>query len=147
MTNTYESIFICPGDISQEKVESTLEKVKGVISKADGKVTSAELWGRRKLSYPIERHRDGFYVYLVFNSPPQVMGNLNHYYRVTDTVIRGLTVKVDPKNVDKIKPSVRLAPTDAVQTPGAQAPGEAATAAVSAPAATSETPAAKPEGN
>ncbi len=108
----YESIFICPGDISQEKVESTLEKVKGVITKAEGSITSAELWGRRRLSYPIERHRDGFYVYLVFNAPPASMSPLTHHYRVTDTILRGLTIKVDPKNVDKIKPAVRLAPAD-----------------------------------
>ncbi len=134
MNNTYESIFICPGDISQEKVESTLEKVKGVIGKAEGKITSAELWGRRKLSYPIKRHRDGFYVYLVFNSPPQAMASLNHYYRVTDTVLRGLTLKVDPKNVDKIKPAVRLSP---VEGTAPASPEAAASEAPAAPAASS----------
>ncbi len=136
----YESIFICPGDISQEKVESTLEKVKGIISKADGNITTSELWGRRRLAYPIERHRDGFYVYLVFNAPPASMASLNHHYRVTDTIIRGLTIKVDPKNVDKIKPAVRLAPADGTTSPEASAVGAASVtaapvAAVAAPAA------------
>ncbi len=138
--NIYESIFICPGDISQEKVESTLEKVKGVITKSEGNITSAELWGRRRLSYPIKRHRDGFYVYLVFNAPPQSMSSLNHYYRVTDTVLRGLTIKVDPKNVDKIKPTVRLAPADGSTAPAA--PGSETLAPVTA--ASNSTPVTSP---
>ncbi len=141
----YESIFICPGDISQEKVESTLEKVKGIISKADGSITSAELWGRRRLAYPIERHRDGFYVYLVFNAPPASMSSLTHHYRVTDTILRGLTIKVDPKNVDKIKPAVRLAPVEGApvgSSPEALAAGSVAGAPAAAPAVS----AAAPEG-
>jgi len=107
MINIYESIFICPGDITQEKIEATVEKTKGIIARANGKITSAELWGRRKLAYPIKHNRDGFYVYMLFSAPAETMSALDHHYRVTDTIIRGLTVKVDPRHLDKIKPAVK----------------------------------------
>jgi small subunit ribosomal protein S6 len=109
MNNTYETVFICPGDLTQEKIDTTVEKIKSVISKADGTISSAELWGRRKLAYPIKRQRDGFYVYMVFTAPPAAMSSLDHHYRVTDTILRGLTVKVDPRHLEKMR-SVALAP-------------------------------------
>ena len=144
MTNTYETIFICPGDIAQDKIEAAVEKVKTVITRAQGKISNAELWGRRKLAYPIEHHRDGFYVYLVFSSPPEVMADLEHHYRVTDTIVRGLTVKVDPRHLEKMKPKPA-----AVAEPGAplgdaasvsSAPAAPEAAAAAATAAKSETP-------
>lgn len=139
MNNTYESIFICPGDITQEKVENTLEKVKTVITRTEGKVTSAELWGRRKLAYPIKRHRDGFYVYLVFSSPGAVLSSLNHHYRVTDTILRGLTVKVDPRHLEKMRTVPR--PAEGAASPEAAAQG-APTAAPAAAAPAAAAPAA-----
>lgn len=107
--NTYETIFICPGEISQEKVEATLEKVKSLITSSEGKVNTAELWGRRKLSYPIKRYRDGFYVYLVFEAPPKIPGMLTRHYRITDTILKGLTIKVDPRHLEKIRPQIKAA--------------------------------------
>ncbi|MBI2118703.1 MAG: 30S ribosomal protein S6 [Elusimicrobia bacterium] len=107
--NTYETIFICPGEISQEKLEATLEKVKSLITHSEGKVNTAELWGRRKLSYPIKRCRDGFYVYLIFEASPKVPGMLTRHYRITDSILKGLTVKVDPRHLEKIRPQIKAA--------------------------------------
>lgn len=135
MTNTYETVFICPGDLTQEKIDNTVEKVKTVITKATGKIGNAELWGRRKLAYPIKRQRDGFYVYMVFTAPPETMSALDHHYRVTDTILRGLTVKVDPRHLEKMR-TVAAAPAAGTETPAA------APAAPAAPAAAAETPAA-----
>ncbi len=109
MINHYETLYICPGEISQEKVENTLEKIKAIITKAEGTISTAELWGKRRLAYPIQHNREGFYVYLIFKSPPTVPALLNHFYRVTDTVLRGLTVKVDPRHLDLIRPVLKAA--------------------------------------
>ena len=140
-TNTYESIFICPGDISQEKIENTVEKVKSVITKGNGSVSSAEFWGRRRLAYPIQRQREGFYVYLVFSSPGEVMSALNHHYRVTDTILRGLTVKVDPRHLEKMRAVARPAVASETAAP-AGAPAAAVPAAAPAAAGTAPAPAA-----
>ena len=107
MTNTYETIFICNGEISQDKADSALEKVKSIIAKADGKIGSSEFWGRRRLAYPIKHQKDGFYIYVLFSSNNKAPSALNHHFRVTDAILRGLTVKVDPRNVDKLKPVQR----------------------------------------
>ena len=97
--NTYETIYISPAEISQEKIETTLEKVKAIITRGNGKILSAELWGRRKLAYPIKHNRDGFYSYLLFTAPAETPSLLDRHFRVTDTILRGLTVSIDRKSV------------------------------------------------
>lgn len=112
MTNTYESIFICPGELSDDKVQAALDKTKAVISRQEGKIMTAELWGKRRLSYPIERSREGHYAYLIFSGPSDMPQALDRHYQVTDSILRGLTVKVDPRHLDKIKPSLKAMGTE-----------------------------------
>lgn len=121
MQNTYETIFICPGDLSQEKVENTLEKVKSLIQRSEGSVKTSELWGRRKLAYNIQRYRDGFYVYLMFTANEKAPQVLENHYRVTDSVLRGMTVKVDPRYVDKVRNIVQMTQESATVTTSAPA--------------------------
>ncbi len=138
MTNTYESIFICPGELSDDKVQAALDKTKAIISRADGKIMTAELWGRRRLAYPIERSREGHYGYMIFSGPSQIPAALDRHYQVTDSILRGLTVKVDPRHLDKIKPSLKALEDAAPAAAGTES--AAAPAAAAAPTAQEPTP-------
>ena len=99
--NKYETIFICPAELPQEKIDATFEKVKSIITRAEGKISFTESWGRRRLSYQIKHNREGYYLYLVFTAPPQVPALLTHHFRVSDTILRGLTVRMDERYADK----------------------------------------------
>lgn len=105
--DTYETIFISASDLTQEKIEANVEKVKQLVTNAEGKILSLELWGRRKLAFPIKRYRDGFYVYLLHSSPRTIPAVLDRHFRLTETILRGLTVKVDPRHLEKVRSSVR----------------------------------------
>jgi small subunit ribosomal protein S6 len=119
MINTYETLFICPGEITQEKADTIVEKVKSVISKDEGKIGTTEMWGRRRLAYPIRKHRDGFYIYIMFSANEKAPQSLNQHYRVTDSILKGLIVKVDPRHIEKIRPVQRTesTPTSAPSAP------------------------------
>jgi small subunit ribosomal protein S6 len=119
--NTYETIFISPAELTPEKVESALEKVKSIITKGEGKILSSELWGRRRLAYPIQHSREGNYVYILFSAPGGIVAQLDHHYRVTDTIFRGITIKVDPRHLDKIQTS-RISPFESPEPFVAPAP-------------------------
>lgn len=131
--NTYESIFICPGELSQEKIDATLEKTKSIISRADGKIVTAELWGRRRLSYPIDRNREGFYVYLIFTSPPGIPSLLDRHYRVTDNILRGLTIKVDPRHLEKMRPTMKQAASGSAPSPETEPAAKTSSPSVAQP--------------
>ncbi|OGR84563.1 MAG: 30S ribosomal protein S6 [Elusimicrobia bacterium RIFCSPLOWO2_01_FULL_54_10] len=131
----YESIFICPGELADDKVQAALDKTKAVISRGDGKIMTAELWGRRRLAYPIERSREGHYAYMIFSGPSQIPGVLDRHYQVSDSILRGLTVKIDPRHLDKIKPSLK-----ALSEEGAAVAAPAAEGVPAAPAAQESSP-------
>lgn len=114
--NTYETIFICPADIPQEKIDATVDKVKSVITRSEGNVTTAELWGRKKLAYSIRGAREGFYVYMVFSGPAQISHQLDRHFRVTDTIVRGLTVKIDSRRLAKLQAPLKTTPDSSVPT-------------------------------
>lgn len=91
---TYETVLIAEPELSAEQAEQLVTKVKQVISGQSGNVTNEDRWGRRRLAYPIQGHRDGFYVILAHTSESGVVGALDHFFNVTDTVIRHMTTRV-----------------------------------------------------
>jgi len=146
-TNNYETVFIAQPEIAQEAVEDFLGKIKTVITSNQGAVTNEDRWGRRRLSYPIQGFREGFYVVLNYSAEAPAIAGLEHLFRVTDTVIRHMTVKIIKKN-KTFKPR-RVKSVGAVDSrPGAR-PGynrDSRGSSSSAPAAASATtaPAAAP---
>ena len=100
---TYESIFVCPPDLPTEELEELTRKFEKIITQGQGEVISCDKLGRRKLGHEIKGYREGFMCCLNFNSPPNVISELEKNYRVTDKVIRHLIVKVDKKKLKQEK--------------------------------------------
>lgn len=89
----YETIFIASVELPTQRLEDLIEKVKTIITKAEGEIVTLEKWGRRRLAYPIRRHREGFYVYIKFKAPGAILAELSRFFLVSDEVIRQLTCK------------------------------------------------------
>jgi len=99
----YESIFVCPPDLSTEELEELARKFEKIITQGQGEIISCNKLGRRKLGYEIKGYKEGFMYCLNFNSPPTLIAELEKNYRVTDKVIRHLIVKVDKKKLKEEK--------------------------------------------
>lgn len=78
--------------MTEEEVKPYIEKVTGVIETA-GTVTEIEEWGKKRLAYEIEKVRDGYYVLVQFNAEPKVLDELNHIFRITENILRGIIIK------------------------------------------------------
>ncbi len=89
---SYETLFIVHPNLSEEDVKVIIEKVKAVIEEA-GTVTEIEEWGKKRLAYEIQKVRDGYYTLIKFNSEPKVLEELNHVFRITENVLRGIIIK------------------------------------------------------
>jgi small subunit ribosomal protein S6 len=96
---TYETIFVCPPDLSAEELEELVKKFEKIISQGQGEIISCDKLGRRKLAYELKGYKEGFMYCLIFNSPPNLIPELENNYRVTDKVIRHLIVKLDRKKL------------------------------------------------
>ncbi|MDD5686329.1 MAG: 30S ribosomal protein S6 [Elusimicrobia bacterium] len=91
----YETVFILKPTLSAEKVEEVLEKIKGVITSNKGSVTLSDSWGKRRLAYPVKKHKEGSYYLFHFSSEGKVVGELENYFRTTDNVIKYITIKIE----------------------------------------------------
>lgn len=93
-TANYETVLIAEPEIAADQVETLLGKIKQVVTGQGGTMTAEDRWGKRRLAYQIQGHREGFYVVLTHTAEPGVVAALDHFFNVTDTVIRHMTTKV-----------------------------------------------------
>ena len=153
---TYEIVAVLRADLDEEALGAALDAISQRITDNGGSVTGVDRWGKRKLAYPIKKHRDGFYTLIVFGLDAARIPTLRQTLGLQEDVLR-LTVS---KHYPKPEPaaaahaSARAATTPsgaAATTAGAAAttPGAAATtsgAATTAPGAAATTPAPPTEG-
>ena len=92
---TYESIFILRPNLTDEEVEKTITKMKGVIEKTGGEILNTENWKKRKLAYEVKKEKKGIYIVLHLKGDGKFIGELERSYRIEDSVIKFLTVKID----------------------------------------------------
>jgi small subunit ribosomal protein S6 len=93
--NTYETVFILNPVLSAEQVGETVDKFKGIIKANGGEVVHTENWGLRKLAYPIEKKKSGFYQLLEFNMPGDGVTTLEVELKRDERVMRFLTIALD----------------------------------------------------
>ena len=91
----YESTFIIRHDMSTQQVEQLTENFTAIIKDNGGEVTKTEHWGLRTLAYRIKKNRKGHYVYLNVDAPSAAMQELERNLRLSEDVLRYLTVRVD----------------------------------------------------
>jgi small subunit ribosomal protein S6 len=115
----YESTVILSPELTAEKTEEFVEKFKKLVENSKGKIVLSQMLGKKKLAYPIKKFREGNYIYCELSGPGTMIAVLESFYKVTDSVIRYMTVKVDKKPVAP-KPIEPPKPVDAEQAAPAQ---------------------------
>ena len=101
----YEELFIAKPDAPDEEVDAFIETMKTTVSNAGGTVDKVEKWGKRKLAYKVDRYREGAYVLFQFSAGPETVKEFERRLRVSDLVIKFLTVRIDEtlKRLEKRK--------------------------------------------
>ena len=89
----YETMYILRPDIAEEEVNNHIEKYNKLLIKLGGKVLDSQMRGKRRLAYQISKHREGIYVQLSHIGDGQHISKLEKAMRLSDDVIRYMTVK------------------------------------------------------
>ena len=92
----YEVMFIIDPALEDDAKEATIEAVKGIIA-AEGEVGNTDVWGMRKLAYPIQKKSEGYYVVIEFKAEPTLPKELDRRLKISDNVIRHMIVNKDEK--------------------------------------------------
>jgi len=93
----YESTFIVNAALDDTQIESVIEKVKDVVLKNGGEIRAAEKWGRKRLAYTIDKKNNGFYAFLEFKAPGELLAKLERHFHLEEQVVRHLTIQLDKK--------------------------------------------------
>ncbi len=93
----YESTFICSPEMSAEKVEELTGKVLKIVETANGAVKTVQQLGKKRLAYPINKFREGNYVYIELSGSGEMISAVESFFKLNDGVIRYLTVKAGKK--------------------------------------------------
>jgi small subunit ribosomal protein S6 len=91
----YELTFIVSPTGEEDRVQETIERVTRLIASVDGEVGEVQPWGRRRLAYPIQRHRDGYYVTMRLRCRPQATTEIERGLRLTEEILRHLLVRAE----------------------------------------------------
>jgi len=94
--NSYETIFVFTMKNGEDFYNSLSEKFKKLIAD-NGTVESVDEWGKRRLAYPINYETEGFYILVNFQSVPGFIAELDRVVKITDGVLRHITVKKEIK--------------------------------------------------
>ena len=89
----YETMYILRPDIPEEEVDSHLKKYSELLEKSGTEVLDSQMRGKRRLAYPIAKHKEGIYVQLSHKGTGQQVSTLERAMRLSEDVIRYLTVK------------------------------------------------------
>ena len=85
---SYELVCIVQPDLDETAFNEAVDKVKGWIADAGGKVDKTDVWGKRKLAYLIQKQREGQYVLLNITMPPEATAELERNIRFLEPVMR-----------------------------------------------------------
>ena len=150
----YEELFIVKPDTPEEEVDAYIGQVKDLITHGKGNIEKVDNWGIRKLAYRVAKQAEGRYILIQFSSTPELVHEIERRMRVTDSVIKFITVRIDEKQKkiakrkkarDKRaarKPAPVLPPPSMPAEPAAVVPGAPAEAKPMPAAPAAATPAA-----
>ncbi|MBQ8541154.1 MAG: 30S ribosomal protein S6 [Clostridia bacterium] len=92
--NKYESIFVLDATLEEEKITALSEKFTKLIE-ANGTIESVDVWGKRRLAYPIDYKTEGFYTLVKFTANPEFPKELERIYGITEGVLRTIVIRVE----------------------------------------------------
>lgn len=89
----YEAMFIIDPDFETDAANQLVENFKKLIQDQGGQIDGVDEWGKRKLAYPIEKRREGYYFIMNFTASPQAAQELDRVFKITNGLLRHLIVK------------------------------------------------------
>ncbi len=91
----YELMLVLRPDVADDKAQAVIDRTTRGIVASGGQIAKVVPWGRRRLAYPIDRHREGSYHIILFEAPSDSIVELEHTLLITEEVLRHLVTRVE----------------------------------------------------
>ena len=115
----YETGFVLSPALSEEETSQFVQQMAEIVAQKKGRMVKQDVWGKRRLAFPIKRFQEGVYVFFTYDGPGDVATELERRFKQTDSVIRFMTVVKDPRDLVRRKKK-RRAEEAAMAAPAAE---------------------------
>ena len=89
----YELMLVISPDVPDDRSQAVIDRATRQITSSGGQILKVAPWGRRRLAYPIDRHREGSYHIVLFQSPAESISELEHSLLITEEILRHLITR------------------------------------------------------
>ncbi|HOW86000.1 MAG TPA: 30S ribosomal protein S6 [Candidatus Aminicenantes bacterium] len=118
----YETGFVLSPNLSEEETTQFLQQMAEIVAQKKGRMVKQDVWGKRRLAFPIKRFQEGLYVFFTYDGGGDVSAELERRFKQSDHVIRFMTVLKDPRDMARRKKKRRA--EEAAPAPAAPAATE-----------------------
>ena len=116
----YETGFVLSPTLSEEETVQFVQQMAEIITQKKGRMVKQDIWGKRRLAFPIKRFQEGVYVFFTYEGAGDVSVELERRFKQTDAVIRFMTVLKDPRDLVRRKKKRRAEEAVRAAEPAAQ---------------------------
>jgi small subunit ribosomal protein S6 len=95
----YETGFVLAPTLSEEETTQFIQQMAEIVAQKKGHMVKQDIWGKRRLAFPIKRFQEGVYVFFTYDGGGDVSAELERRFKQTDAVIRFMTVVKDPRDL------------------------------------------------
>jgi small subunit ribosomal protein S6 len=91
----YELMLVLRPDVPDDRSQAVIDRITRQIATSGGQIVKVAPWGRRRLAYPIDRHREGSYHIVLFEAPSEALAELERGLLITEELLRHLVTRVE----------------------------------------------------
>jgi len=99
----YESVVIFNAALEDPQIEQAISMLQSNITSTGGEITETDNWGRKRLAYPINNAKSGYYFITRFIGPPSMISEFERTLKLDENVIRYMTIALDKKALEYLK--------------------------------------------
>lgn len=110
-TGVYESAILVNAALDDQQIEAILSKVKDFITTNGGTIREIENWGRKRLAYPVEKSKIGYYAIYRFDGPSDIVSKLERTYSLDEQILRYVTLKLSNDALEQLEKNKTISAT------------------------------------
>jgi len=107
-TGVYESAVLINATLDDQQIDSILSRIKDLITNNGGQIREIENWGRKRLAYPVEKSKIGYYAIYRFDAPSDIVAKLERIYTLEEQILRFVTLKLSNDALEQLEKNKAL---------------------------------------
>jgi len=110
-TGVYESAVLINAALDDQQIDLILSRIKDLITNNGGQIREIDNWGRKRLAYPVEKSKIGYYAIFRFDAPSDIVAKLERIYTLDEQILRFVTLKLSSDALEQLEKNKTLSST------------------------------------